>query len=207
LILNLQELLMEPSFLIRRFARHVSAFAVTAVVSCIPLIAAADTTPTSNVNAVTVEQGWSRPTPPGAPVGVGYMVIHNNTSAAVRFTGATTEVAKNVSVHETRAENGMMRMKPLPDGLSIGAGQSVELKPLSYHLMLEGLKQPLKVGQEIPVTLNFERIPAQNTVLRVRSLDHTGEEDGGMDHSTMNHSAGDQSSMDHSEMNHSDMDH
>jgi hypothetical protein len=189
LILTLQELLMEPSSLIRRFARHARQVgAVAAVASCIPLMAAADTVPSSAVSGVMVEHGWSRPTPPGATVGVGYMVIHNHTDVAVRLTGATTEVATGVSIHETLADNGMMRMKPLPDGLSIGSGQSAEFKPLSYHLMLEGLKQPLQVGQKIPVTLNFERIPAQHTELHVRSLDDTDEEDGSMDHSTMNHS-------------------
>jgi copper(I)-binding protein len=196
---------MEPSSLIRRFARHVSTVAVVAALaSCIPLMAAADAAPKPTVSGVMVEHGWSRPTPPGAAVGVGYMVIHNHTDAAVRLTGATSEVATDVSIHKTVADNGMMRMKSLPDGLSIDSGQSVEFKPLSYHLMLEGLKQPLKVGQKIPVTLNFERIPAQNAVLDVRSLDNSGEDedDGGVDHSKMNHS-----DMDHSKMNHSDMDH
>lgn len=199
---------MEPSSLTRRFARRVSAVAVVAAfASCIPLTAAADTAPTPHVSGVVIVQGWSRPTPPGAAVGVGYMVIHNHTNAAVRLTGATTQVATGVSIHETRAENGMMRMKPVPDGLNIDAGQSVEFKPLSYHLMLEGLKQPLKVGQKIPVTLTFERIPAQNAVLDVRSLDDAGEEGGGMDHSTMNHSDTNHSNMNHSDMNHSEMDH
>lgn len=199
---------MEPSSLIRRFARHVSAVAVVAAVaSCIPLTATADTAPTPDVSGVMVEHGWSRPTPPGVAVGVGYMAIHNHTGAAVRFTGATSEVATRVSIHETLADNGMMRMKPLPDGVSIDSGQSVEFKPLSYHLMLEGLKQPLKVGQKIPVTLKFERIPAQNAVLEVRSLDNAGEDDVGMDHSTMNHSATGHSNMNHSDMNHSGMDH
>jgi copper(I)-binding protein len=194
---------MEPSSLIRRFARHGSTIAVVAAVSrCIPLMAAAGTAPEPHASGVMVEHGWSRPTPPGTAVGVGYMVIHNHTDAAVRLTGATSEVATDVSIHKTIADNGMMRMKPLPDGLSIDSGQSVEFKPLSYHLMLEGLKQPLKVGQKIPVTLNFERIPAQNAVLNVRSLDKSGKDDGGVDHSTMNHST-----IDHSNMSHSDMDH
>lgn len=192
---------MEPSSLSRRFVRHASAV-VAAVASCIPLMAAADTVSTPHVSDVMVAHGWSRPTPPGATVGVGYMVIHNHTEAAVRLTGASTEVARQVSIHETRADNGMMRMKPLPDGLNIDPGQSVEFKPLSYHLMLEGLKQPLKVGQEIPVTLTFERIPVQHTVLEVRSLDAADVNDGAMNHADMDHS-----SMKHSDMNHADMDH
>lgn len=196
---------MEPSFMIRRFtrqARYISAIAAVATVaSCIPLMAAADTAHTPHASGVMVEHGWSRPTPPGAAVGVGYMIIYNHTDAVVRLTGATTDVATQVSIHETRADNGMMRMKPLPDGVNIESGQSVEFKPLSYHLMLEGLKQPLKVGQKIPVTLTFERLPAQQAVLDVRSLDDTGDDDG-MDHSKMNHSK-----TDGSKMNHSDMDH
>jgi copper(I)-binding protein len=196
--LTLQEFLMEPSSLIRHFARHVSTVAVVAAVaSCVPLMAAADTAPTAYASGVMAQHGWSRPTPPGAAVGVGYMVIHNHTDAAVRLTGATSEVAAGVSIHKTIADNGMMRMQPLPDGLSIDSGQSVEFKPLSYHLMLEGLKQPLKVGQKIPVTLNFERIPAQNAVLDVRSLDAAGGDDVEMDHSTVNDSATDHSNMDH----------
>ena len=187
---------MEPSSLIRRCARHVSTVAVVAAVaSFISLMAAADTAP--HASGVMVEHGWSRPTPPGAAVGVGYMVIHNHADAAVRLTGATSEIATQVSIHKTVTGSGMMRMKPLPDGLRIDSGQSVEFKPLSYHLMLGGLKQPLKVGQKIPVTLNYERIPAQNAVLHVRSLDAAGEDDVGIDHSTVNHSATDHSNMDH----------
>lgn len=201
---------MKPFPLIHRLARHVSAVVVAA--GCISPMVAADTTPAPGVNGVVVEHGWSRPTPPGATVGVGYMIIHNHTDKPVRFTGAVTEVATRVSIHETRAENGMMRMSPLPDGLSIESGASVDLQPLSYHLMLDGLKQPLTVGQKIPVTLTFERIPAQHTVLNVRSLDDTGAGDGGMGHSTMEHSTMDHSTMDHppvqpSNMNHSGMDH
>ena len=202
---------MEPSSLIRCFIRHAryvgTVATVAAVTSCIPLMSAAGTAPNPHVSGIVVEQGWSRPTPPGAAVGVGYMVIHNHTDAAVRLTGATTDVATQVSIHETREDNGMMRMKPLPDGQNIESGQSLEFKPLSYHLMLEGLKQPLKVGQKIPVTLTFERIPAQNAVLDVRSLDDAGEEGGGMDHSTINHSDTNHSNMNHSDMKHSDMDH
>ena len=194
---------MEPFLLIRRLTSHVSAVAFAAVVaSCIPLIAVADTASNGDPGGVMVAHGWSRPTPPGATVGVGYMTIHNHTDAPVRLTGVTTEVAAQVSIHETVADNGMMRMKPLRDGLSIDSGQSVEFKPLSYHLMLEGLKQPLTVGQEIPVTLTFERIPAQHAMLFVRSLDDAGQDDRVMDHSTMNHST-----INHSNMNHSDMGH
>lgn len=163
------------------------AIAVTACIMPFSAVAENAKTHTQAMGGVEIEQAWSRPTPPGAPMGVGYMTIRNHTDAAVRLTGANTPAAENVSLHETANHNGMMRMIALENGLSIGPGQRAELKPLSYHLMLEGLKQPLKVGDQIPVTLTFEQLPEQHTTLQVRSLDDMSGADG--DHNPGDHSA------------------
>jgi copper(I)-binding protein len=55
---------------------------------------------------------------------------------------------------------GIMRMRPVPGGLPIPAGQTVKLEPNGYHLMLIGPKRPFKVGDRIPATLRFQRAGA-----------------------------------------------
>ena len=88
-----------------------------------------------------------------------------------------------------------MRMAPVKGGLVIPAGETVELKPHSYHLMLEKLKSPLAEGERIPLTLDFEGAPDIAVELKVEPLGGpamTGGMQGGkeMNHSGqgMNHS-------------------
>ena len=108
------------------------------------------TSVTANEHAhggVVIEHPWSRPTPPGTPMGVGYLVIRNHSDRDITLISASTPRADHVSIHETLMKDGVMRMEPLDDGLAISAGEAVELKPLSYHFMLEKLTAPLKEGE------------------------------------------------------------
>ena len=133
---------------------------------------------------ITIDHPWSRPTPPGVPMGVGYMAITNHGDSDITFTSATTPRAKNVSIHESTMKDGTMSMRPLKDGLTVPAGETVELKPHGYHLMLEKLKGPLKEGESIPLTLTFEGAADMNVELNVEPLDGVMQKkDNGMDHS------------------------
>ncbi len=131
---------------------------------------------------VEIDHPWSRPTPPGAAMGVGYLVIRNHGSGDITLVGASTPRANNVSIHETRVSEGVMQMQQLENGLGIAAGEAVELKPHSYHLMLEKLAKPLKEGEKISLTLEFEGAEAMNVELNVQSLDADMSEPE-MDHS------------------------
>lgn len=131
---------------------------------------------------VDIEHPWSRPTPPGAPMGVGYLVIRNHGDSDITLVGASTPRANDVSIHETLMKDGVMRMQPLTNGLGIAAGETVELKPHSYHLMLEKLAEPLKEGEKVPLTLEFEGAEAMEVELNVQSLD-AGMSEPEMDHS------------------------
>lgn len=158
-----------------------SSFIVSAFT---PLVVADDHSHT----AVTIEQPWSRPTPPGTPMGVGYLVIRNDTGEDITLIGANTPRAGHVSIHETVMKDGVMRMQSLKSGLAIAAGERVELKPMSYHLMLEKLKEPLSEGERIPLTLEFDGAEAIDIELSVQSLD------GAMPEMEVDHS---QHKMDH----------
>lgn len=126
---------------------------------------------------LTIADPWSRPTPPGAAVGAGYMVISNSGEDDITLIGGETPKAARVSIHETVEEGGVMRMQPLREGLVVPAGGKVELKPHSYHLMLEQLTSGIEEGQQIPLTLSFEGAGDMEITLRVKSLD--GDDTGG----------------------------
>lgn len=151
---------------------------------------------------ISVDHPWSRPTPPGVMMGVGYMVITNNSDSDIVLTAAETPNAGQVTIHESQMNDGIMSMQQLGNGLTIPAGGKVELKPHSYHLMLEQLKNPLKEGERIPLKLEFRGAPSIEVELSVDPLGSRSEHGG---HS-MGMGAGDMKSgeMDHSQMNHND---
>jgi copper(I)-binding protein len=70
----------------------------------------------------------------------------------VKLVGVTTPVAGTAEVHEMKLEGDIMRMRPVST-LDLPAGRTVELKPGGYHLMLLDLKQALKPGTSVPLTL------------------------------------------------------
>jgi copper(I)-binding protein len=106
---------------------------------------------------LVITQAWSRATPAGAKVAGGYLTIENKGSAADRLVGGAGDVAGKVEIHEMAMNNGVMTMRPLDKGLVIEPGKTVKLAPGGYHMMLMDLKQPLKQGDKVPVTLEFEK--------------------------------------------------
>jgi copper(I)-binding protein len=106
---------------------------------------------------LVITQAWSRATPGGAKVGGGYLTIENKGSTPDRLIGGSAEVAGKVQVHEMAMNNGVMTMRPLDKGLVIEPGKTVKLAPGGYHLMLLDLKSPLKQGERVPLTLEFEK--------------------------------------------------
>lgn len=111
-----------------------------------------------------IDHPWSRATPGGATVAGGYLVVKNTGTAPDRLIAATAPFAGRVEIHEMSMKDGVMVMRPLPDGLAIPAGGSLELKPGGYHIMFLDLKAPLKEGTLVDGTLTFEKagtVPVQ----------------------------------------------
>jgi copper(I)-binding protein len=106
---------------------------------------------------LVITQAWSRATPGGAKIGSGYLTIENRGSTADRLIGGSGDVTDRIEVHEMTTSNGVMTMRALDKGLTIGPGQTVRLAPGGYHLMMFDLKSPLKQGDKVPVTLEFEK--------------------------------------------------
>jgi len=121
---------------------------------------------------VRLDTPWLRETPPASKVGAGYAVIVNGGRADDRLLGGTTPVAERVEVHRMSMEGGIMRMRPVEGGLAVPASGRVALKPGSYHLMLMGLKRPLRRGETVPLTLRFARAGAVTMRFRVEAIDY-----------------------------------
>ncbi len=137
---------------------------VAAALALAPTIAAAQST---TAGSLVIEKPWSRATPASAAVAGGYVVIRNTGEAPDRLLGGASDVAGRVEIHEMTMQNDVMRMRAMPQGLEIKPGQSVELKPGGYHVMFMDLKRPLKEGDKVAATLNFEKagsVPLQFSV-------------------------------------------
>ena len=106
---------------------------------------------------VRVQDPWLRATPPGATVAGGFLTLINDGSQPDRLVRVESPLAARVELHETRAEGGTMRMRALPDGLTVPAHGQVVLKPGSYHLMFIQPTQALAAGMQVQATLVFER--------------------------------------------------
>jgi copper(I)-binding protein len=107
--------------------------------------------------ALQIAHPWMRATPKGATVAGGYMAITNKGAAPDRLLGGSTPVADRFEVHKMEMDQGVAKMRPVEGGLEIKPGETVELKPGSFHIMLMGLKQALEQGQRLKGTLQFER--------------------------------------------------
>lgn len=119
--------------------------------------------------AIAVSDAWVPVPPAGAQVGAGYMRIYNGTAADVRLTGGRTDIAERVELHSMTMDGGVMRMRPLADGLAIAAGETATLGPGGLHLMLIGLKRQPVEGERVALTLIFEGGQSVDVQLDVRA--------------------------------------
>jgi len=109
-----------------------------------------------SVGDLTVSNVWSRASAGGAKNGVVYLMIANKGSETDRLVKASSPASKMVSLHTTKMEGDIMKMEPV-EAIAVEPGKPVMLKPGGLHVMLMGLKAPLKEGEMIAVTLTFEK--------------------------------------------------
>ena len=128
---------------------------------------------------LVISQGWTRATPGGAKIGGGFLTIENKGTVPDKLIGASTDAAGKIEVHEMAVTDGVMKMRPLENGLAIEPGKSVKLAPGGYHLMMMDLKNPLKEGEKLPVTLQFEKAGKVAVTLDVEGVGAKGPAGGG----------------------------
>lgn len=123
---------------------------------------------------------WSRATPAGAKVAVGYLTVKNSGGEADRLVSVQSDVSEKAEIHEMAVDaKGVMTMRQLADGVEIPAGGEVAFKPGSYHIMFVGLKAPVKQGETFSGTLTFAKAGTVTVQFAVdaiggQSEDHSG---------------------------------
>ncbi|TVP91538.1 MAG: copper chaperone PCu(A)C [Pseudomonadaceae bacterium] len=126
-----------------------------------------------------IDHPWSRAMPSVATTGAAYLIIRNSGDSADTLLSASTPAAGHTELHEHVHEDGLMKMRELPE-VEIAAGEQVEFKPGGYHVMLFNLQQPLDAGTEFPLTLTFAN--AGEIEVNVHVEDNGGEHHGHGDH-------------------------
>jgi copper(I)-binding protein len=140
------------------------------------------------LGSLEIKHPWARATPKGAPVAGGYMTIINHGTTPDRLVAVSSPAAGKLEIHEMSMDNGVMKMRPLKDGIEIKAGQTVQLKPDSYHVMFFGPNQPFEKGERVKGALEFEKAGKVDVEFAVEAMGamapgHEGM--GGMDHGEM----------------------
>jgi copper(I)-binding protein len=102
---------------------------------------------------IGVTEAWVRGTVPGQKATGAFMRIKSSRGATL--VGAQSPVAGVVEIHEMRRDGDVMRMRAVSK-IELPAGETVELKPGGYHVMLMDLKAPLKRGEIVPIKLTFQ---------------------------------------------------
>ncbi|WP_169566070.1 copper chaperone PCu(A)C [Sneathiella limimaris] len=135
----------------------------------------------SAMDGVVVDGVWARASK--GKVAGAFMMIHNHGKLDDRLVSASSPVAPRVEIHATEMKDGVMKMIHQAAGITVKAGETLELKPGGYHVMLMGLGAPLEVGKTFPITLQFEKAGTVEVTATVKAAGAMG----GMGHGNMKH--------------------
>jgi copper(I)-binding protein len=140
---------------------HLATLVATLLVSSLPLSAMAAP------SELVIDDPYVRLAPPNAPASGAFMLIKNTANTDRKLLRAESPAAKIVELHTHINDNGVMKMREVPQ-IEIKAHGQTELKPGSYHVMLINLTQPLKEGDMVPISLKFDDGSVQQISAPVR---------------------------------------
>lgn len=124
-----------------------------------------------------VDDAWARATVPGQDAGGAFMTL--TADADISLIGITSPVAASAELHKMAMEKDMMTMRRV-ERIDLPKGKPVQLAPGGLHLMLFGLKAPLKAGEQVPLTLTVR--DAKGKTQKIETKAEVREIGGGMMH-------------------------
>ena len=141
----------------------------------------------SAADEVTVSDAYARAVPPGQPNSASFMLLSNGSAAGHAVVAAQSSVSRVTELHTHTMSEGMMKMRQV-EKIEIPANGTTKLEPGGLHVMLIGLTQDLKPGDELSLTLTFEDGSSSRILVPVRMLQMMMKQDmGGAGHGKMNH--------------------
>jgi len=135
------------------------------------LLATLATAHGSNVGDIAIGHPFATPSLAGTTNGAAYFASLENTGASAdKLVRASTPVAARVELHTMAVDaQGVMRMREL-EGIALAPHEKIRMRPgMGMHLMLIGLKEPLKDGVRFPMTLEFARAGKVEVTVVVQS--------------------------------------
>jgi len=161
--------------------KNLVEFAVAIALTLAAILALA---PGANASSVMIMKAYARAsTMPTAQTGAAYVSLMNH-GADDKLVSVSTPAAKSAELHKSEVVDGVMKMEPV-GALDVPQNGMIEMKPGGYHIMLMGLAKPLAKGEEIELTLTFEKAGEVKVKVPVG-----GVASGGMDHQMMDGSSG-----------------
>jgi copper(I)-binding protein len=161
--------------------RHLTRFALAAAFSAVAVAASAHD---YSLGDLKIDHPWARATPGAITTGAAYLSVTAQGQTPDRLVGAETPRAAKTELHTMMLDGDIMRMRQV-SAIEINPGEPTLLKPGGLHIMLIGLKAPLREKDSFPMTLSFEKagkIEVQVTVEAAGARDsgHDGHSRHGM---------------------------
>ena len=113
--------------------------------------------PSAVLGSLEIRKPWARrsaDTPDQAGV---YFLVANTGDTPDRLVGVACPLAASATLHGIKVVGPVIQMRPLENGLALPGGESRELKPRGYHVLLEGVAMPPAPGDRLTITLQFEK--------------------------------------------------
>ena len=130
---------------------------------------------TASAADIQIKDAWARATPPKGMASAAYMKIENHSNAFDALVSVETKAAKRAEIHHTTMDDsGMMDMSEV-DRVALDPKSYVVLEPGGFHVMLMGLTGPLQEGQDIALTLQFEKSGTQTVRVPVKPITYQGK--------------------------------
>lgn len=131
------------------------------------------------LGSLDIHHPWARPS--AGQTGAAYFIIENKGKADDALVSVESGVADKVQIHDMTMDGMVMRMRRL-EKLPLPAGQTVRVAPGGLHIMLIGLKAPLKDGDMFPMRLVFDKAGPIDVSAHVQTLEEMrkGEAKAGM---------------------------
>ena len=139
---------------------------IAALLACVAAVPAIAQTP-----PVTVEAPWARASVGNSRIAVAYMTVRNGGAAPDRLLSVASPAGR-AELHTMTMDNNVMRMRPV-EAVDIPAGGVATLQPSGLHIMLLDLREPLRAGASVPLTLRFERAGAVEVTVPVQPANAT----------------------------------
>ncbi|HSH97339.1 MAG: copper chaperone PCu(A)C [Methylophilaceae bacterium] len=144
---------------------------VVIIIAAVSFSATTSMAADQNDPSINVHQAWARATAPGQDVGAAYlMIVSKKDTNLVKI---DTDAAEHTQIHSMTMNNGVMKMREL-ESLAIPAGTMVNLAPGGMHLMLIGLKKPLKAGEQLALTLQFKDNAGKLSSVNIQAIIQAG---------------------------------